>query len=90
MEIRYWKENKIRIVSEGGKKIMYIPESKFKALFPLAYRRGLEVVVVHDDGEIITVSTYLPEQKKPRLKKVPRALLFGDVKKLTEIIPPRE
>jgi len=86
MEIKYYKEKGVKIAVEGDRKILYIPEEKFKKLFPLAYRRGLEVVIVHEDDKFVTVSTTIPEQKQPRIKKVPRALLYGDIKRLVDVI----
>ncbi len=88
IEIRYWNNNSSKVVMEGNKKVLYIPEKKFKSLFPLAYRRKLEVNIVYDDGVFVIVSTYLPEQRQPRLRKLPRCLVFGDVRDLTRVIPP--
>lgn len=87
MRIKYWKSNEVKVVMEGQSKVLYIPEKKFAKLFPLAYRRHLEVVAVHEDENYVIVATYLPEQKQPRLRKVLRAILFGDIKRLTDVVP---
>ncbi len=73
---------------EGGKQVVYLPESKFYRLFPEAYRRprnfSRRVYLVYDDGRKVVCAIEFPEQKSFRIKQYPAPLFWGRVKELTK------
>ena len=85
-------ENVKTIKFLDSSKVILYPRKKFEKLFPTAARRlerGLpaDTYVIYHDDRFVVVATYIPEQKRPILKKIYAPIFWGDVKKLVDVVP---
>jgi len=76
--------NTVRITIAGERRVLYVPRQKYEAL--RAELGARELYIAYEDGASVIIAGYA-KNGEPRLMKMPRAQLYGDVRALLRFIP---